>query len=870
MRTAQKALALVMAFALAFSMMAGAAFTDSSSIDTLDAVNTLSALGIIAGFPDGSFKPDQIVTRAEMAKMIYVLKNAGRDDGAVYFKSSVNAFYDVKGHWAEGYVNYAYSLGIIAGKGNGIFDPDAAVTGLEAAKMLLVVLGYKAETEGLVGSQWAIKTAALAQSSHLFDKYAAGLGEGAPRQFAAQMIANALDAAIIQYNSDGVAETQYDSTNKAITLGSRTVSTKTVEGILEANEYYAYNATSGVGDGKISFKAEGATTAAVFNFDAADELVGQKVKVMYKDDDSTTGLSSSDTVVGVAALSSNDVVTFTKGDIDTETIASAATDEIKMKTTGTKYKIATYIYFVQNNYGNASTTQQYAALKNNSADTITLIDSNADGYYDVVKVMSKVFTRVTAVGTENIGFLDGGNLKIADNTFYSGIAKDDFVFVTRNYIAATVTDSKHNVVEKATATTAKLGGRNSAGDLYVNGAYVSVDKAAIGTYAKAKVDFFWDRFTAPDPADYALNDTPALDKDLDIYMNGKYWVAAKGVASSDKYCVLTDVETSGFSPAGKILFSDGTKGTYTLQEGKLWVGDNKVAPATLESVSGKTPDKNMVYKYTINSSNEIKLTLIVDKATLTYDKDKETVTGVGAAKVFTDTSVIFVKNTTSGADPVWKAYSFADIRDTAIGASTTAAEYVTKDSTFKLATFYKVDGINAGGSGLTYGFLTANPDVMTSGDDYIVTYKIWDGTTTLTKTLNAGSSEPNFSGKATKGDYVSFKNKANGLIVEANGTSAILPDLTTLHGRIYDVIGSSVGVGVGSDITSTGFYIITSDTTIIFVNSKDDKAGEGSDITVFDSTLGTSKFNAKFVVDSTTDNELEVLFVDVNSDILPL
>ena len=61
-------------------------------------------------------------------------------------------------NWAKGHINYCYTTGIIAGRGNGTFDPAATVTALEAAKMLLVAAGYDAQIEGLSGADWAIKT----------------------------------------------------------------------------------------------------------------------------------------------------------------------------------------------------------------------------------------------------------------------------------------------------------------------------------------------------------------------------------------------------------------------------------------------------------------------------------------------------------------------------------------------------------------------------------------------------------------------------------------------------------------------------------------------------------------------------------------
>ena len=68
MKNLKKVLALVLAFACAFTMFAGAAFTDQADIKVKsDVVDTLVSLGVIEGFEDGSFQPNGTVTRAQMA-----------------------------------------------------------------------------------------------------------------------------------------------------------------------------------------------------------------------------------------------------------------------------------------------------------------------------------------------------------------------------------------------------------------------------------------------------------------------------------------------------------------------------------------------------------------------------------------------------------------------------------------------------------------------------------------------------------------------------------------------------------------------------------------------------------------------------------
>ena len=72
MKNLKKVLALVLAFACAFTMFAGAAFTDQADIQQTEAVDMLAALGVINGYTDGSFKPNETISRAEAAKMIYL------------------------------------------------------------------------------------------------------------------------------------------------------------------------------------------------------------------------------------------------------------------------------------------------------------------------------------------------------------------------------------------------------------------------------------------------------------------------------------------------------------------------------------------------------------------------------------------------------------------------------------------------------------------------------------------------------------------------------------------------------------------------------------------------------------------------------
>lgn len=98
-----------------------------------NAVSTLANAGVINGYKDGTFRPDQNITRAEFSAMI------GRMFSAEYVGSPI--FGDTNGHWAEDFISLLAKLGIINGDENGNANPDANLTRAEAAAMCNRLLG---------------------------------------------------------------------------------------------------------------------------------------------------------------------------------------------------------------------------------------------------------------------------------------------------------------------------------------------------------------------------------------------------------------------------------------------------------------------------------------------------------------------------------------------------------------------------------------------------------------------------------------------------------------------------------------------------------------------------------------------------------
>ena len=192
MKKLKRIAALTLAAACAATVCAGAAFTDQSDIKVDSRViDTLVEKNVIKGYEDGSFKPDKTVSRAEMAKLIFVLRT-GSDDASYYANEMTDTFSDVTGTWASGYIKYCQAYGIVSGKTADRFDPDAAVTTTEAAKMLLIYSGVDAAQGGLTGAQWKANTMKLADQDGLLKGVEADIDAPLPRQYAAQMIYNEL------------------------------------------------------------------------------------------------------------------------------------------------------------------------------------------------------------------------------------------------------------------------------------------------------------------------------------------------------------------------------------------------------------------------------------------------------------------------------------------------------------------------------------------------------------------------------------------------------------------------------------------------------------------------------------------------------
>jgi hypothetical protein len=195
----KKVLSLVLVIAMVLSSMSFAfasTFEDVTG-DYEKAIETLTALGVVTGYEDGTYRPEKTVTRAEMAKLIVELLGYG--DLVAGSKSN---FADTQGHWADAWIALAAGKGLVVGTGDGKFTPDRTVSYDEAITMVVRALGYTDNCNELKNMTWPTNFKVKAAELKL-TKDVAIKATGADRGGVAQLMYNALSATLVTVNSDG-------------------------------------------------------------------------------------------------------------------------------------------------------------------------------------------------------------------------------------------------------------------------------------------------------------------------------------------------------------------------------------------------------------------------------------------------------------------------------------------------------------------------------------------------------------------------------------------------------------------------------------------------------------------------------------------
>ncbi|MDR3766778.1 MAG: S-layer homology domain-containing protein [Butyricicoccus sp.] len=454
---------------MAFTMMAtaGAAYTDQADIEATEAVDLLNALSVMTGDPDGAFRPNDTITRAEACRMIYTIRNGGKEDASAYANMQTT-FTDVPNDaWYAGYVKHCQSVGIVSGKSATVFDPNSNVTGVELALMCLRVMGYDPAKADIGGSTWSTKTIGYATEAGLLEDFNAVVTDDCPRQYAAQLMANMLEASVVRWSNDSETYTDKGEDNTPNeTVGAKYMNLAIDTGVITGAPSSKTN-PKGV-------RFNGQDYGSVYFRDAQNDvsnLFGYEVKVAWN----TKKVNDDDAIYGIYLTDDNTSYETTWADVEQ--------DGAKVKFGGQSYELdgAIDVYADHWVYDNNNQWTSSAFNNKNLSDAITFIDNDGDGKIEAAQIKTQDVTKVTYVGSTSIDTnglvtadLEGDSASTArtgtnaylgvyatngtltaydsdpdlkDVTVYEGIAKNDYAKVTYDYFNDKVTYEKIDAVE---------------------------------------------------------------------------------------------------------------------------------------------------------------------------------------------------------------------------------------------------------------------------------------------------------------------------------------------------------------------------------------------------------------------------------------
>ena len=599
MNNLKRVLSVGMASTMVLGMMATASaasfndFTDKDEIVNKDAVSMVTELGIIAGLPDGSYGATQNIDRASFARLICVTLNGGKEPTLGNLTTS---FTDTKGHWAEKYIAYCVQQGIIAGKGNNTFAPSAQVTGSEAAKMLLVAVGYNTTYEKIGGATWQVSTDVLSNQVGLYKGLETiNTSAALTRDQAAQMIYNALNAEMVKYeivpgvstNGQIVANTQRQETGE--TLLEKAFKAVKVEGVVLANEYAALNGAGVQDEGKtyvqLNDAPKGLNSTGAFKVSTDLDMVGKTVTMFVQPDANSTQTSKAVVLGNALESDTNNVAVLTAGKDSAKKIADYLDDNNLKTNSSTEW----YVNYALQTEKKDDKTVNKALSTNEAGKELTFIDNNDDGVVDYALQLVKTFGKVTSYNDSKDGTINVSAVNPADSITYKSLSstkaakdingfadvkKDDYVFFYKIGNKEFVEPAKSVEV-----TVSSIKGNKVTADdtTYEQSGLVK------GVNEDAK----------------NLNEAVELGDKVTFYLdNAGYVVYTDAEAAADEYLKVLAVDSfssvSGYANT-KILKTDGT---------------TEVVNAYYDNAGTKEkPDNGKIYAYSVNSKGVYKLVL---------------------------------------------------------------------------------------------------------------------------------------------------------------------------------------------------------------------------------------------------------------------
>ena len=859
----KKVLSLVLCVAMMLSVMvvgAGAAFSDQSKIKNTEAVDACTALNIIGGYPDGSFKPEGNITRAEVTKMICVALNGGKNPAVS--TNTTPTFSDVRNNanaaWAEGYIESCAAQGIVSGVGGGKFAPNGNVTGVQLAKMLLVSLGYKSENEGFTGNAWATNVNMRAAQKGLYK----GLEKmdtsaAITRDNAAQMVWNALQAYEVEYKTTLVTDSKGQLSSQ-VTVQDKVVGSNNDKITLLKDKY---DADVNIGtlvsvDGKDltitmsnSDRAESDTKDTDFTKLGTDysALLGQKVKVIFK------GGKAND-VLGVYATGDNTVYSALMNEVEK--------DGAKVKFGGTSYsvdngKIKTTTVKADGTQIEEVKTVDYFNGKDLSLDTVTFVDTDDNDKIDTAIVREYVAGEVTYVSSDKITMGSttvssyAKSYKYADENISKDVSKDDWAVISANLYK----DCKD--INKATV---------------VNGTLDGI-KTKTG-YQQFKIEGTWYNISKTNASDVSNGDTVQA-----YIVNG---VIVKIKSNDGKGGYPTNIAVAVSGPINgdqvRIRYFDGTSKLVTISDNTTITPQ----PGTAYKVSGS--DASMKLENTLEKGKKYNSYTYAGTGVANPDGDNDAVT-ISGKNVKVDDSAAVILYDGNGRSKMLTGKQYNALTKSQFGdkAGNVTAAFTKEKNGLTRVMMLAVNTTKMTISGQSYDNYAYVVTDNGKNKDGNAVFTIW---TTDNKYVENVVWE-NATNSVTKGSLIGYSSiDSNNVIKDAVVIKNIDEIGTSGTTAVTSVTGSTTfsdtTVYYGANRSDDSKFItvdqrkfkITADTAVLFVDSAADKDnaigvnytyGSTAMAKAEEYTSGSYSNNVMFIVDEngkTDDVNLKVLVID--------
>ena len=645
MRNLKRALSLALASVMLLGMMVVGSsakgiddFTDKAEIVNQDAVAVTSAIGMFEGYEDGSFGPENVVTRAEMAVIICTMLYGAGVNVNQFAETSV--FTDVPA-WAQGYVNLCSSLGIVAGVGDGKFDPNATVTTAQAVLMLCRALGYF-QSAADFGSDWMLAATAKGTALGLYGDLKLTANAGLTRDNVAELVFNALTKAVpVQYNELlGV----YYNENKGIVYSltfyyTDTLGYKNFDLVYKTGEETTYGrpaTTWGTG----SYRVQTNTTAGNDNYGLNEDgsLIPGQVKMLASDEIITiadepdyvyTGATEEKTLykdLGRGIITSYAWTVYVDGHLDT----------------------VDYDKDDDGNYESADGDTYVARPGNNSSDYIytdsgmvteIYVDSANETvtvvcYYNYIGQVSRVrddadgkYVQLTNI-TYDGGSYDDINSALTDvgaeldTKFYTeAFAEDAYVVFTVDCDDRDGSDYDAHVATMAAPETADGTVKAVSQDpKYDTGNYIELDSTK----------YVYSEVSAKDLDNNDMTADPALETEYRLYLDPNGFVVGFAALEdvSKNYVYVIDASESTGDVEAKVLFPDGTVAKIDVDGTIEKFNGTGSASTDFEVKNDTDADKleGVVFAYEKNSKDVYTLTFeTADQAVVNIETDKASI-----------------------------------------------------------------------------------------------------------------------------------------------------------------------------------------------------------------------------------------------------